>query len=266
MSDSSKASFSKRLKIVISMPLYNEAHGISSFVQELFATLKKCDLTIYLNDDRSTDDTKLILRNLKADYGAQLVVNYNERNLGHGPTTLSGISRALEAEFFDYLITVGVDGNFRGNDIAAALFKASEAQVDILEGVRLSRSDPTFRRLTTRFCQLIVKSVSGKKPGDANTPLRVYSRESLEIVMNRTPLNLVTPNLYISSLSRILCFKIEEFPISVIPSRSLEKNGTTWRQRFRWLPSRRFFMFCIVAVIQWKRVCIPNLSEVIKSG
>lgn len=248
------------------MPLFNEANGISSFVQELFSSFGNYDLIIYLNDDRSTDETKYVLQNLKDDYGSQLIINYNETNLGHGPTTLGGISKALEKEIFDYLITVDGDGNFRGRDIEAALINALEDQVDVLEGVRISRTDPIFRRLTTKFCQLLVKSISSKKPRDANTPLRIYSRKSLEIIMKRTPLNLVTPNLYISSLSRILNFKIEELAISVIPSRSLEKNGTTWRQKFRWLPSRRFYKFCIIAMNQWLRLCLRNLSEVRKEA
>ncbi len=248
------------------MPLFNEAHGIPSFVQELFSSFRNYDLTIYLNDDRSTDETKFVLQNLKDEYGSQLIVSYNESNLGHGPTTLRGISKALEKGLFDYLITVDGDGNFRGIDIEVALVKALETQVDVLEGVRVSRSDPMFRRLTTKFCQLLVKSVSRKKPRDANTPLRIYTRKSLEIIMKSTPLNLVTPNLYISGLSRILNLKIEEFALSVIPSRSLEKNGTTWKQRFSWLPSRRFFKFCIIALNQWTRVCLGDLSKVSKEA
>ena len=107
---------------------------------------------------------------------------------------------------------------------------------------------------------MLVKQISNVQPKDANTPLRIYKSEIVQEIVKRTPHNLLTPNIFISALSRISNLEIIELQIPVIESRSLEKRGTTWKQRVSWLPSKRFLHFCFSAVSQWRNECTKMLK------
>jgi len=252
----------KLLKIVITMPVYNEANGLRSFVDDLFSSFIHYDLRIHITDDGSRDGTKQLLKELCQEYGSRLTFSINQKNLGHGPSVLSGVSSVLKFGSFDFLITVDGDGCFLGADIVSALEKAIHSNCDILEGIRNSRSSPIFRKLTTKFCQILVNRASDIKPKDANTPLRIYRSEIIEYILSKTAKNLLIPNLYISALSRLARFNINEFEIPVIESRSLDKNGSTWKQRFTWLPSKKFFIFCYRAYRQWVNECSEELARI----
>jgi glycosyltransferase involved in cell wall biosynthesis len=246
------------------MPVFNEAQGIRSFLTELFDVFQNEEIKIHVTDDFSTDGTKRLLQELGIEFGSKLSHSVNAKNLGHGPSTLAGINHVIDNYNFNFLITVDGDGNFHGEDIYNAFKIARETGCEILEGVRTFRNSPIFRLITTKCCQKLVKQISNVEPKDANTPLRIYKSEVIRVINKTTPRNLLTPNIFISALSRLSNFEIIEFKISVIESRSMEKLGTTWKQKISWLPSTRFIHFCYSAVSQWRNQCTSILKQIRK--
>jgi glycosyltransferase involved in cell wall biosynthesis len=247
-----------RLKVAVTMPVFNEEAGIIQFLEELRENLSDYDLSIVIVDDSSTD---LTARNIKDFKRIQPQVNLtlieNEINLGHGPSTLKGMAFALTVDA-DAVLTVDGDGQFLGNEMRCALDTFFSSKADVLEGVRVKRSEPFFRKISTGAVKILVWSRSHKVPADGNTPLRIYqSRRLLEIVSG-LPSNLLIPNVFISTYSRIQDWNLFEMKVTSIPSRGNDALGSTWKQRYAHLPSKRFLKFCLTAFLQWQKTKIPT--------
>jgi glycosyltransferase involved in cell wall biosynthesis len=72
----------------------------------------------------------------------------NVRNLGHGPSTIKGMFRAVELNP-DLVVTIDGDGQFIENEILEAINDFIGSECDILEGNRVARQEPVFRRAST---------------------------------------------------------------------------------------------------------------------
>jgi len=156
--------------VILTMPVFNEADGIVEFLTELDRELPG-SARIQLVDDASTDSTTAHVRSLGLA-SDRMVLHVNEFNMGHGPTTLKGLRIALESNP-EVVVAVDSDGQFEAGEIARLIAEAA-GEVDVIEGVRVGRDDPWFRRVTSRATGLLVALRCGRMPADANTPLRVY--------------------------------------------------------------------------------------------
>jgi glycosyltransferase involved in cell wall biosynthesis len=236
------------MKVAITMPVYNEEGGIYNFLVEINEAFKGSSLHIVAVNDSSTDDTSQELLKYSRNF-RNLDILENSKNCGHGPSTLRGMAHALNIDC-DYIITVDGDGQFYGHDIFNLYRKTILTNVDVAEGVRIQRTDPAFRKISTLVVRLIVLLSSGKLPKDGNTPLRIYKKEILKSIFLELPTNLLVPNMFISILSRRSNLRVLESE-----TQSLERRGggigTTWKQKFAKVPSRRFIKFCFKAFFQF---------------
>jgi glycosyltransferase involved in cell wall biosynthesis len=231
---------------VISLPVFNEEKTIEDLITEIkeLSYFKK----IVIVNDCSTDSTMQILREIVGD---ELIVVNNSQNLGHGPSTLIGLFKALELGY-DAVVTADGDGHFQVSDLKAMTEQLLTSKVDIVEGVRTDRSDPWFRKLSSLTTRNLVRIRCRKSVQDANTPIRAYRINVVRRILSTIPsVNYPIPNLYISAQSRKLSLKIGIFPIATLERENSEKLGTTWRQRYRNLPTKRYLKFCLNATFHW---------------
>lgn len=70
-------------------------------------------------------------------------------------------------------------------------------------------------------------------------------------MLGNIPADHMTPNLMIATLVRRGGVAFQEVPITPHKREGSAENGSTWKQRFRLLPSRRFLQFCVKATGQW---------------
>ena len=236
--------------VILTMPVFNEADGIVEFLTELDRELPG-SVRIQLVDDASTDSTTAHVRSLGLA-SDRLVLHVNEFNMGHGPTTLKGLRTALESNP-EVVVAVDGDGQFEAAEIARLIAEAA-GEVDLIEGVRVGRDDPWFRRLTSRVTGLLVALRCRRMPRDANTPLRVYRPAVLEVLIAGIPENFSVPNLVISARARRRGLRVEEVPVSSRVRRGTNETGSTWGNRRRSIPSARFAKFCGRAIRQWLSV------------
>jgi len=229
----------------ITMPCFNEAEGISDFAQDICSALDDRLDQLIIVDDCSTDDTSAVLKRL-SDGNPKIVHQRNPLNLGHGPSTLVGIQKALATDS-KFVITIDGDGQFLATEVSLALDTFYFQNVDILEGFRQERSDPWFRKLVTTSLRFFVFACSFKLPKDANTPFRIYRRESLKNLLDGVDPKSMTPNLYFSIHSRRRRFNICEFGVTSIHRKGSVKTGVTWESKNDMLPSKRFVVFCLRA-------------------
>lgn len=247
------------MKIVCSMPAFNE-EGISEFIREIYEMFTEYDLQIIVINDGSTTSMETELYSLREQCDFKIEIIKNSENLGHGPSTIIGLRNSMKYTP-DVIITVDGDGQFRARDIKDCFLMLIQDKLEIVEGCRISRSDPQYRKVSSLVTRLLVKNICGKIPRDANTPLRVYKAQQLQTILDSIDSDLRTPNLYIAALSRIMNFKVGEIEVISITRRGKTDIGTTWNQKYRFFPSCKFLKFCIFAIKQWFFIAVPNLRS-----
>lgn len=236
------------------MPAFNEAEGISGFLQELSSALERWSPEFIVVDDSSRDGTADAAQGAgQGDPPVSVTVHVNEMNRGHGPSTLEALRLGLRNNP-DAVVAIDGDGQFLGSDVARVVAALLEDGVDIVEGVRTSRSDAYYRQVTSLATQALVWSRCRVWPPDANTPLRAYRPQALRTLLERVPSDALTPNLIISALSRRQHMTISLVPVASLPRRGSSPEGSTWGSRRAGLPSRRFVRFCAQATAQWVRL------------
>ena len=237
------------MTIAIVMPAWNEEEGISEFLTELHDSLARWDPRFVVIDDKSTDNTPGVIREL-ASSGLPVSVTTNDVNSGHGPSTIRALRAGLSTQA-DVIVALDGDGQFIGSDVASVVETLIDSDADVVEGVRRSRNDPLYRQAVSAITRSLVWSRSRSWPADANTPLRAYRPEILEVLLTSTPEAASTPNLLISALCRQIQLNIIEVPVRSIPRRGSDQQGSTWKAKSKSLPSKRFIRFCSRAAREW---------------
>ena len=237
------------MTIAVVMPAWNEEEGISEFLTELHESLAKWDPRFIVIDDKSTDDTPGVIREL-ANFGLPVSVTTNDVNSGHGPSTIRALRAGLSSQA-DVIVALDGDGQFIGSDVASVVATLVNSGADVVEGVRRSRNDPFYRQAVSAITRSLVWTRAKRWPADANTPLRAYQPAILRDLLNQIPGTAVTPNLLISALCRQSGINVLEVPVRSIPRRGSDQQGSTWKAKSKSLPSKRFVRFCTQATREW---------------
>lgn len=233
------------------MPEHNEGDVLFDFVRSLQVTFEEAFFIIV--DDKSPKNFQI---KLKEEYENKInfFLIFNEVNLGHGISTLNGLKKAIELDF-EYIIAVDGDGQFEAKDIRSCFeFIMANPDTDLIEGIRIFRNEPWFRKLISYFSRLLIFSKTLNWPKDANTPLRVYKKHVLEDLLKSVPSDSIIPNLHISKLTRKKRLNFKEIRVMSLPrggKKDLNLPGVTWKQKFKFLPSKRLILFCIKATKEW---------------
>jgi dolichol-phosphate mannosyltransferase len=241
----------QKLSVLLTMPTYNEADGIESFLSDLFAECHSdsYSLSIQVIDDCSTDKTIEVIRSVELTNPNSIKLISNSKNIGHGPSTIYGLHESL-LQKSDVTVTLDGDGQFTGQDVRQALELMLQSDFDVLECVRTSRSEPMFRTVTSAFTRLFVRLLGARDVVDANTPFRLYRSEILGNLLRFIPKDSEIPNLMTTVISRHQNYKIGKFEVVQNSRRGANEQGTTWKARTSFLPSKRFLTFCLRATWQ----------------
>ena len=231
--------------VVLAMPVYNEAEGIEFFLEDIFLAFSN-RIEIVVCDDSSNDNTYSIL-NANSKSRKNLHVTRNPKNLGHGPTFLNALKFAQD--FLDYqdVITCDGDGQFSGHDIYKLYHEYKRGDIAVLEGVRTIRSDGRLRSIISFCTRMIVGTLTGDFPRDANTPLRIYHKTAINSLYESIPLNSLVPNLWFSILVRTRKYDFGQSGVKSRPRIGKIKSGTTWQKMSKSKRIRALILFCAKA-------------------
>jgi dolichol-phosphate mannosyltransferase len=239
------------MRIALAMPCYNEADGITEFLDDIIHNLDAYLDFIVIVNDCSTDATMEIIRSY-AELVPKVKCFSNKVNLGHGPTFVAAVKYALSFDP-EVLITVDGDGQFNSSEIKEQLIGFKNLNVDVLEGVRTHRTDPFFRKIVTNLLRVLVWSKVHILPLDTNTPLRIYRTPVLKSLLEQIPQQSLIPNLRISALTRRNRLNYIQQTVRSQPRRGLSASGSTWKAKREWIPSKRFLQFCKNALVElWR--------------
>jgi glycosyltransferase involved in cell wall biosynthesis len=191
--------------------------------------------------------------------GVEIILKNNEHNVGHGVSTRRGLEEALSLTN-DLILSVDGDGQFLGKEIANIVKLSIENPDCVIEGVRKNRFDPYYRKVVTNFTRLLVMSRTFKLVKDANTPLRAYPPTLLRQILSKVPSQALTPNLFISVISRIMKIKIIESDVTSISRRGQISEGVTWGPTKKNIPPKKYVIFCLRAIKQWTLIYTTSFN------
>ena len=153
-------------------PAYNDSGTIASLVIRAIQTASKLTplYEVIVVNDGSTDSTAQILDTLAQVYPALRIVTH-AGNRGYGGALQSGFSTASKEIIF---YTDG-DAQYDPGEMELLWYQMGPG-VDVVNGYKLSRSDPWHRIFIGRLYHYIVKILFGLKVRDVDCDFRMMRR------------------------------------------------------------------------------------------
>ncbi len=167
------------MRIVATLPTFNEAENILPLIDALLAVSK--DMEVVVVDDDSPDGTwKRVEERVQVDPRVHLVHRRSER--GRGSAGVSGFRRALELGA-DLVVEMDADWSHHPRYVPAMLRAAERA--DVVVGSRLVRGGGEtgrhpMRTLITRAANLYLRLLLRLPVRDCTSGFRVFRRSVLE--------------------------------------------------------------------------------------
>lgn len=157
----------------IFFPAYNDSGTIASMVLNALLTARRLtpDHEVIVINDGSRDLTPQILDELARTYPQQVKIVHHPQNRGYGGALRSGFATASK-EFVFY--TDG-DAQYDPSEMAL-LWERMTDDVDLVNGYKISRSDPMHRILIGRCYHHTVKTLFGLRVRDVDCDFRLMRR------------------------------------------------------------------------------------------
>ena len=162
----------------IFFPAYNDSGTIASLVITALRTARKLtpNHEVIVVNDGSADGTAEILDELARTY-AQVRVVHHEKNRGYGGALRSGFASATRELVFY------TDGDAQYDPAEMELlWRRFGADVDLVNGYKISRSDPLHRVVIGRVYHHTVKLLFGLSVRDVDCDFRMMRRSIFETV------------------------------------------------------------------------------------
>jgi glycosyltransferase involved in cell wall biosynthesis len=156
----------------IFFPAYNDSGTIASLVITALRTARELtpDFEVIVVNDGSADNTAVILDELARAY-PQVRVVHHERNLGYGGALRTGFATASRELVFY------TDGDAQYDPAEMALlWRRFGPDVDLVNGYKISRSDPLHRIVIGRIYHHTVKLLFGLTVRDVDCDFRMMRR------------------------------------------------------------------------------------------
>jgi glycosyltransferase involved in cell wall biosynthesis len=155
-------------------PAYNDSGTIASMVVNALITARRLttDYEVIVINDGSRDLTPQILDELARVYPGEVRIVHHPKNRGYGGALRSGFATASK-EFVFY--TDG-DAQYDPSEMMLLWERARSGDVDLVNGYKISRSDPIHRIFIGRFYHHTVKMLFGLRVRDVDCDFRLMRR------------------------------------------------------------------------------------------
>jgi glycosyltransferase involved in cell wall biosynthesis len=165
--------------LTIFFPAYNDSGTIASLVIRAVNTAKSLtpDFEVIVVNDGSVDATPQILDELARLYPGVVRIVHHPQNRGYGGALRSGFSTAAK----DLVFYTDGDAQYDPAEMTL-LWERMEADVDWVNGYKISRSDPPHRIVIGRVYHHVVKLLFGFKVRDVDCDFRLIRRRVFDAV------------------------------------------------------------------------------------
>ena len=164
----------KKYSISAFFPVYNDWGTIPSMVLMLDCKLKQIakEYEIILVDDGSDDLTKKVLAELENRIDNLKIIKH-EKNRGYGGALKTGIYNSK----YELIFYTDSDGQYNPSEIEMLVDKMSD-NIDIVNGYKIARQDPLYRKLIGNLYLFITRILFKFKIRDVDCDFRLM-RKSL---------------------------------------------------------------------------------------
>lgn len=154
-------------------PCYNDAETIGGLVDDVHAALTPLvpEVEVIVVNDGSADNSRPLLDAMSITR-PWLRVIHHETNGGYGKALLSGFNAARNAWIF---YTDG-DAQYDAGEVALLVPMATD-DVDIVQGYKIGRGDPWYRKVIGRIYHHVVKLLFNLKVRDTDCDFRIFRRK-----------------------------------------------------------------------------------------
>lgn len=172
------ATANRTLGLSVFFPAYNDSGTIASLVISALKTAERLtpDFEVIVVNDGSADATGTIAEELARTYPRVRVIHH-PRNRGYGGALRSGFGAATR----DLVFYTDGDAQYDPAELEA-LWAAFTEDVDLVNGYKISRSDPLHRILIGRIYHHTVRLLFGLRVRDVDCDFRLMRRAIFERV------------------------------------------------------------------------------------
>jgi glycosyltransferase involved in cell wall biosynthesis len=197
----------KRYSISAFFPVYNDWGTISSMVLLVESVLKRVasNYEIILVDDGSKNLTKRVLGELLSKVDKLRVVTHTE-NRGYGGALKTGIHNSQ----YELIFYTDGDAQYNPEELELLVNKLDD-DIDVVNGYKISRSDPVYRKIIGRLYHCITKLMFDFKIRDVDCDFRLMRRQIFEDLTLEYDSGVICVEM-IAKLNKKGC-KFEEVPV-----------------------------------------------------
>jgi len=163
-------------------PCYNDALSIGKMVSDVHRGLDGLvdDFEVIVVNDGSSDDSLDVLRGLQTGFPRLRIVNH-EKNRGYGGALLSGFAASTK----EWVFYTDGDAQYDASEIVRCI-DAVRADTDVVQGYKIGRGDPWYRKVIGRTYHHGVKLLFGLHVRDTDCDFRLINRRVLQQVNLRS--------------------------------------------------------------------------------
>lgn len=233
----------KKPKVLVIIPAYNEAENIGSVLQEIKHDMHGHDILVV--NDCSTDNTPEIVQKAGINCITNLV------NMRYAWAIQTGIKYARDHDY-DYAILMDADGQHIANEAEKLYQSAIKTKSDIVIGSRylkdLGYPCPLFRKIGTKFFSFLIKLFTGQKIADPLSGFQCINKKTIDHYAGcgNYP-EFPDANLIIEMLLK--GYKVTETPVKM----RIRENGISMHSGI-WKPIKYMvtqFYICIVLFVKY---------------
>ena len=159
-------------------PCYNDARSIPKMVRDVHRALVASveDFEIIVVDDGSSDDSVAVLEGLTSE-APELRIVEHPHNRGYGGALQSGFAAATRPWVF---YTDG-DAQYDASEVVRCI-DAATSDIDIVQGYKLGRGDPWYRKVIGRVYHHTVRVLFRLHVRDTDCDFRLIRKDLLDRV------------------------------------------------------------------------------------
>lgn len=162
--------------ISVVFPAFNDGGTIPSMILTSIIAMREItdDYEIIVTNDGSSDYTSAVLSEMTVHH-AKLKVIHHPQNRGYGAALRTGFSSATK----DWVFYTDGDAQYNPLELPV-LADALSNGVDVVNGYKISRSDPWIRRIIGRVYHNVISFAFGIRLRDIDCDFRLIRRAALD--------------------------------------------------------------------------------------
>lgn len=163
---------SSRPGISVFFPAYNDAGTIASMIVLADRTVRRLtdDYEVIVVNDGSQDHTAQVLSEMESIYPRLRVIHHSS-NRGYGSALRTGFASATR----DWIFYTDGDAQYDVRELEK-LVQFMTGDVDVINGYKISRSDPVHRIIVGNIYRWIIRLTFGIKIRDVDCDFRLVRR------------------------------------------------------------------------------------------